>query len=266
MNLYKEAARLSAENVPFSIAIIIESKGSTPRHTGKMIVLEDRRIIGTIGGGFAEKFVIDEAVKAIKEDKSRIVEYKLNSDIKDGIPMLCGGNLKVFIEVNKRRPRLVLLGGGHVNYALSKFAALLDYELIVVEDREEFGNKERFPTAKELYVNADITAAVEKVIIDNNTYIIIATKDADEKSLRKVIDSEAAYIGVIGSRRKAKIIMKHLEDDKFDTGRFERLHLPIGLDIGSETPEEIAVSILAEIMKVKSEATGKSFTDLMQKG
>lgn len=263
MNLYREAGRLIEANTAFALATIIESKGSTPRHSGKMIVLEDGSIIGTVGGGIAERFVIDEAILAIKEDCSKIVEYKLNSELKDGIPMSCGGNLKVFIEVNERKPKIVLIGGGHVNYAMSKFIDLLDYELVVVDDREEFCNKDRYPSASNLYVDEDIEKAVAKVDIDSNTYIVIATKDGDKKSLKEVVYSNAKYIGVIGSKRKVTLLMRDLKEDGIDEEKLDFVHSPIGLDIGTETPEEIAISILAEILKARSGGSGKSFKELL---
>lgn len=262
MNIYSEAGKLSDKNKAFALATIIESKGSTPRHSGKMIVLEDGSIIGTIGGGLAERYVIDEAVEAISDDSSRLVEYKLNSDADGGIQMSCGGNLKVFIEVNQRKPRLVLIGGGHVNYALSKLVEFLDYELVVVEDREEFCNMERYPFASELHVDEVVDKALSNVKIDSNSYVIIATKDYDEKSLRAVIDSDARYIGVIGSKRKVTLLMKNMLESGYSKERLEFVHSPIGLDIGTETPEEIAISIVAEILKARSGKTGNSLKEM----
>lgn len=262
MNLYSEAGKLSNKNQAFALALIIESKGSTPRHSGKMIVLENGDIIGTIGGGLAESYVIQEAVKAIADDCSRLVEYKLNSDAKGGIQMSCGGNLKVFIEVNQRKPRLVLIGGGHVNYALSKLVEFLDYELVVVEDREEFCNKERYPFASELHVDPMVDKALSQVKIDSNTYVVIATKDYDEKSLRAVIDKDPKYIGVIGSKRKVALLMKNMIESGYTKERLSFVHSPIGLDIGTETPEEIAISIVAEILKARSGGSGNSLKEM----
>lgn len=264
MNIFKKAGELEEKNIPFALATIIEAKGSTPRNSAKMIIKEDGSIIGTIGGGLAEAYIIEEGVKVIKNKESKIVEYKLNSSAKDGIHMLCGGNLRVFIEVIASRPKLMIIGGGHVGYALARLAEFINYEVIVVDDREEFANFERYPMAKEISTNPDISKAIEEIDIDEDTYIVIATKDSDEKALRKVIDSNAAYIGMIGSKRKVSIIMKNLQQDNYDKERLDFVHSPIGLDIGSETPEEIAVSILSEIMKVKSGKTGHSNRELMK--
>jgi len=265
LDLYERASELVKANVPFAMATIIESKGSTPRHSGKMIVLEEGGIIGTIGGGLAEKTVIDRALEAIKSGKSEMVEMVLNSDAPDGLPMHCGGGLKVFVEVHVTRPSLVLAGGGHVNMSLYKFALELGYDVVIVEDRASFGNPVRFPEAREIHVHEDMAEAMKLARVDSNTYIIIATKDSDEKALREVIRSDAAYIGVIGSRRKVSIILDHLRQENVDEALLERVHAPIGLDIGAETPPEIAISILAEVLMVMKQASGKSMKELRPK-
>jgi xanthine dehydrogenase accessory factor len=264
LDLFERASELMKSNVPFALATIIESKGSTPRHSGKMIVLSNGDIIGTIGGGLAEKTVIDRAVEALRKGKSELVEMTLNSDIEGGLAMHCGGGLKVFVEVHGARPCLVLAGGGHVNLSLYKIARMLGYDVIIVEDRETFGNWERFPEAREIYVHEDMYLALKSLPIDSNMHIVIATKDSDEKALRAVVESSAAYIGVIGSRRKVRIILEHLKADGFDEALIDRVYSPVGLDIGAETPPEIAISILAEIMKNIAGSTGRSMRELRQ--
>ena len=265
LDLYERASKLVKANVPFAMATIIESKGSTPRHSGKMIVLKDGSILGTIGGGLAEKTVIDRALEAIRSGKSEIVEMILNSDVADGLPMHCGGGMKVFVEVHLTRPTLVLAGGGHVNMSLYKFAIELGYDVVIVEDRETFGSSIRFPEAREIHIHEDMGEAMKLARVDANTYIVIATKDSDEKALRSVIRSEAAYIGVIGSRRKIGIILDHLRQEGVEPAVLERIHAPVGLDIGAETPPEIAISILAEVLKVMKAGTGISMKELRVK-
>lgn len=262
MNIFEEALKLQKQNQSFAIATIIESKGSTPRSVGKMIVKQNTSFLGTIGGGLAEDFVIQEAVQAIEKKQSKIVEYALNSDAQGGIQMLCGGSLKVFIEVVLPSPRLVIIGAGHVGLAVAKLAEMLQYQMVIVDDRKEFANAKVYPMASEIYCEEEITKAVEKVSIDDNTYILIFTKDADERTLRKVIHKDAAYIGMIGSARKTVKIVEHLQSEGISKERLEFVHAPVGLDIGAETPEEIAVSILAEIMKVKNKASGHSLRDV----
>lgn len=263
MSIFKRAAELEEKNVDFAMVTILKAEGSTPRNKAKMIVLPDGKIIGTIGGGLAERYVIDEALEAMNERKSRISYYKLNSDAKDGIKMNCGGNLDVFIEVHNPRPRIFLIGGGHVNLAVAKFADQMGYEVKVVDDREEFANPERFPFATEVYADEDYNKCIGKVKVDEFTCVVIATKDSDEKALRAVIDSNAKYIGVIGSKRKVTIIRQNLLKDGYSEERLDKLYMPIGLDIGSETPEEIAISIIGEIMKDLTFTTGKSLKEML---
>lgn len=265
LDLYERASELVKANVAFAMATIIESKGSTPRHSGKMIILSDGQTIGTIGGGLAEKTVIDRAVEAIRSGVSETVELILNSEAKDGLPMHCGGDMKVFVEVNETRPTLVLAGGGHVNHSLYHFALELGYEVVIVEDRDEFGHPLRFPNAREIFVHEDMGEAMRKVAVHPNMYIVIATKDSDEKALREVVHSDAAYIGVIGSRRKVTIILDHLRQEGVSEALLERVHAPVGLDLGAETPSEIAISVLAEILKVKNGTTGVSMKELRPK-
>lgn len=264
MNLYQEAARLTDQNRRFAWTVITNAKGSTPRNQAHMLVLEDGSIIGTIGGGIAERTVIDEAVEAIRTGSSRTVQLRLNSDAKGGLAMSCGGDLTVFIDVSAARPKLLLIGGGHVNLAVYKLGTFLGYECHIADERPEFASAERYPEAAGLYTASVLADAVAQAPVDSETAVVIATKDADEIALRAVFDRGAAYIGVIGSRRKVTIIRNHLLADDYPRDRVDRVFAPIGLDIGSETPEEIAVSILAEIMKVRAGKSGRSFAEAMR--
>lgn len=261
MNIFKEAARLQEEGTAFAMATIIESKGSTPRNTAKMLVLKDRTIIGTVGGGLAEAYVIDEAVDAIKKGCSKVVEYNLNKEAAGGIQMLCGGILKVFIEVIEKKPEIIMVGAGHVGQAVGRLCEFLDFKLVVVDDRLEFANEQVYPMAKQLAFDEDIVKAIEKVSITDNSYIIIATKDSDLLALKKVIASDTAYIGMIGSRKKVGKVFEELLNNGIPKERLEFVHAPVGLNIGAETPEEIAVSILAEIMKIRNGRNGLSLRE-----
>lgn len=262
MNIFEEAGKLQDQCQTFALATIISSKGSTPRNTAKMIVREDGATTGTIGGGLAEAYTITEALSAIRENRSKVVEYTLNSDAAGGIQMSCGGSISIFIEVIFNKPRILMIGAGHVGLAISKLIDFLDYRLAIVDDREEYANAGRYPKAVEISWNQDISIAVESLPIDGNTYIIIATKDSDLKALKKVIYSCAAYIGMIGSKRKVALVLEQLRSEGIEEERLKVIHAPIGLDIGSETPEEIAVSILAEILVVRNGKTGLSLKEL----
>lgn len=263
MNIFKEAGKLQEQNIPFAIATITEAKGSTPRSTGKMIVLQNGNSIGTIGGGSHEQYIIDQARDAIKKGCSITVNRSLLPRGTDSVGMECGGNITVFIEVVNTRPKLILIGGGHVNLAISKAAELLDFEIQVVENREEFISKERYPMASELHFNKDLAKAISQVNIDKNCYIIIATNHDDITSIRQVVNSPAAYIGMLGSKRKVAIIKQDLKSEGFSQDKISAVYSPIGLDIGAETPEEIAFSVLAEVLMVKNKKQGHSLRILV---
>jgi xanthine dehydrogenase accessory factor len=262
MNLYREAGKLQDQGVAFAIATLLAVKGSTPRNTAKMIIKPDGTIYGTIGGGIVEASVIEAAVTAIRDNRSQTVEYKLDSETTGGIPMLCGGAVTVLIEVVTPQPRIIMIGGGHVGLAVARLTELLGYRLAIVDDRQEFANAERYPMATEISWNPDIVKAIEAIAIDRDSYIVIATKDADLQALEKVITSQAAYIGMIGSRRKAALIREELMAKGVAAERIGSVYTPVGLDIGAETPEEIAVSILGEIIKVRNGKTGGSLRDV----
>jgi len=271
MNIYEEIVRLINDNITFAIASIIESKGSTPRHIGKMIVKLDGSITGTVGGGPSEFFIIQEAVKAIETGLSKVVNYVLNADHEKGINMNCGGELTVFIEVVEAKPKLILIGAGHVGQATAKIGESVGYQIIVIDDRINYADENMYPMAKEIYLSDNIDNAIDKAmetkkgdskVFDNTSYIVIATKDADGSALRKVISGDAAYVGMIGSKRKVKKLLEEIAEEGVSQEKLKLVYAPIGLDIGSETPEEIAVSIMSEIMKVRSKRSGQSLSTI----
>jgi xanthine dehydrogenase accessory factor len=262
MNIFIEASKLQEKNKPFAIATITESKGSTPRHSAKMIIKSDGRIIGTIGGGLAEAYIIEEAVEVIKSRKSKSAIYTLNRDKKDGLAMDCGGKMTVFIEYIGSNTKLVIFGGGHVSLAIAKAANFINYHVTIVENRKEFATSDRFPFVENIICEEDFENAIEQLDIDSETYIVMVTGSFDEIILRKIISSEAAYIGMLGSRRKVATIINNLKKDDFPKSKLDALYAPIGLDLGTESCEEIAISIISEIMMIHS---GKSGTQMKRK-
>lgn len=257
MNIFKEIVKLQEENLDFAIVTIIKSKGSTPRHVGKMVVKDDGSIVGTIGGGPSEKYAIGKAIEAIKNKKSEIIECVLNGDLEGGFKVYCGGSITFFIEVIEKRPNLMIIGAGHIGLALAKIAEGMDYNITIVDDREGYADKNMYPMAKDIFIDLDIAKAVEKANFNLNTYVVIATKDVDESALRQVVKNDVAYIGMIGSKNKGIKVKEHLMEDGVVKEKLDLVNVPIGLDIGAETPEEIAVSIIAEILKVKNNTSGK---------
>jgi xanthine dehydrogenase accessory factor len=253
MLLMEKVAMLTRQNETFALTMIIESKGSTPRHVGKMIVYRDGMIEGTVGGGLAEHYIIEDSVKALQMGKSKIVEYKLNKQAKDGIQMNCGGTLRVFIEVYISRPELVLAGAGHLGYALAKLADFLEYPYCVVDDRVGYCTKERFPNATNIFVNENIGEALLEASPNEKSYVVIVTKDRDDIVLKTALQFPIAYVGMVASKRKVINIFEKLKSEGVTQEQLEQVHSPIGLEIGSETTEEIAISIIGEIIKVSKE-------------
>jgi xanthine dehydrogenase accessory factor len=250
MDIYGLIANAVAKGQSVALATVVHIEGSTPRHVGsKMVVYDDGHIAGTVGGGKMEALVIEAAVEAIAQGTPRMVHFDLR-DLEVGDPGICGGAIDVFVDVTVPRPTLLLAGAGHVAMPVAEIGHMCGFRVVIVDDRADMASEERFPHADERVVG-DIVAALSTSPITPNTYVVIVTRGhaLDEEVLRAVIDSDAAYVGMIGSRRKVRVIFGHLRDDGIDEALIERVHSPIGLDIGSETPAEIAVSILAELIR-----------------
>lgn len=243
-----------------AMATIIRSQGSTPRGSGtSMAVVEDGSIYGTIGGGALEKRVIELCLEAIKEGKNEIVNIPLNTK---GVEMICGGGVEIFIDVYKVKPKLIIVGAGHVGRAIYEIASILDFDIIVFEDRDEFLNEERFPKAKKL-IQGDPKEELQNYNIDGNTYIILASRahKFDEEALETVWDSNARYVGVMGSKKKIITMWKSLMGKGVPEESLNKIYGPVGLDISSGSPEEIAMSIMAEILLVKNGGSLKHMKD-----
>jgi xanthine dehydrogenase accessory factor len=330
---------------PFAVATIMTHKGSTPRTSGsKMIVLKDRTIYGTIGGGLVEALVMDACMELIDKHQSRIKEFSLDKKLKDGLDMVCGGNLTILMEVFAPDPGLTsifkalvslekeekkgflvskidgfsksdfttrkclvlsdttitgqslipkplmdeicdnrftgtfpvlyshgleefiiepvnlsdtlyIFGAGHVGFHLARMAHLIDVQTIVVDDREEFANPERFPHSKAVCVVKKFDTAFDRLSIDESSYIVILTRGHlhDQTVLEQALKTRAAYIGMIGSRAKRNQIYTNLKKKGVSDKTLETIFSPIGLEIHAETPAEIAVSIMGEIIKIKAE-------------
>lgn len=263
MNIYREIVKVQEEKKDFALVTIVKAEGSTPRgEDAKMIVLYTGESIGTIGGGELEAKVIEDAKSAIEKGTSILQEYMLDDRKPEGLAMKCGGDIQVFIEVHKPRPRLVIIGAGHVGKALSDMASLLDFNIIVVDDRAEWANRERFPQASDILVSENISEILEDMIIGQDSYAVIATRGHahDKDALGSVLKKKTKYIGMIGSRKKVKAVFDQLQEEGYLKEDLKEVHSPIGLDLGGESPEEIAVSILAEILKIRYSRDGSSLS------
>lgn len=250
-DIYAELARLSAAGEEAALATVISAEGSTPREEGaKMLVRPDGSILGTVGGGAIEKTVIKDALEVIRKGRPRKIEYRLSA--KGELGMICGGDTEVFIEPITGAPTLFIFGGGHIAVPLAKMAAIVGYKITVIDERPEFADAGRFPDAAEVLIS-EIGPAYASLAIGKGSYIVIVTHGhmGDEAALEGALKTPAKYIGMIGSKTKNKAVFAHLLEKGFTQSDLDRAHAPIGLNIRAQTPEEIAVSILGEMIAVK---------------
>lgn len=252
MEPYSLIAEAVAQGQPVALVTVVRVEGSTPRDVGsKMVVYADGRTAGTIGGGKMEALVTEASVEAIAKGASRLVRYDLH-DPQSGDPGICGGLIEAFVDVIVPRPTLLIAGAGHVAMPVAEVGNLCGFRVVVVDDRANMASEERFPHAAERIVG-DIVETLAGYAITHSTYVVIVTRGhaLDKEALHAVIDAPAAYLGMIGSRRKVRAVFDQLRADGVDEDLVSRVHAPIGLDIGSETPAEIAVSILAELIAIR---------------
>ena len=242
---------------------VVRSRGSTPRHaTSKMLVYPDGHIIGTVGGGELENRVIAEAQKAIQDGESRLLEYSM-ADPQRGDPGVCGGQVEVFVEPIMPKPVLVVVGSGHVGKAVAHLAKWLGFRVAVNDDRPEFCNPQAVPEADEFYT-VPMAELPDHLKITPWTYLVLTTRGVavDVPGLPVLLDSPAAYLGVIGSRKRWLTTRKALLERGISEEKLKRVRSPIGLELKAETPEEIAVSIMAEIIMLRQGGDGKVMVEV----
>lgn len=235
-----------------AFATITKTIGSTPGKMGATIaVFEGGNVMGTVGGGMIEHKVINKCMECLKTEGDCNFEYTLNDS--GNLGMQCGGTAYGYIKVFKPKPKLLVIGGGHIGLALFKIAKNLDFYNVVVDDREEFANTDRFENADEVYAG-DIAKIVGDMEINDNTYVIIATRgyEGDLISLRSVINRNANYIGMIGSRKKWIKVKETLIEENVNEEKLDNVYAPVGINISSNDVEEIAFGIMAEILFVKN--------------
>jgi xanthine dehydrogenase accessory factor len=253
MDLYEEIVRLRKEGRRGAVATIVNVRGSIPSFkTAKMLVRDDGSIVGTIGGGCVEAEVWQAAREVMESEKPRTLTFDLNQNPKYDTGLVCGGTLEVFIEPILPPADLYIFGAGHVASSLYQVARLAGFDITVVDDRETYANRERFPEAHQV-IAEDFEKAGAQLAPSEYSYIVIVTRGHrdDMRILRWAVQTPARYIGMIGSKRKTITIFKELQEEGLAANLFERVHSPVGLDIGAITPEEIAVSITAELIAIR---------------
>src|ERR1700691_3474933 len=250
MDIYEQIVQLRREGRRGAVATITNSRGSIPSfQCAKMLVRDDGSIAGTIGGGCVEAEVWQAAREVIAQEKPRSLSFDLNQDPKYDTGLVCGGTLEIFIEPILPSSLLYIFGAGHVALELFKAARNAGFECIVTDDREAYANAERFPGALQI-IAKDYDKAFADLVPSESTYIVIATRGHrdDMRILRWAVQTPARYIGMVGSKRKVITIFKELQQEGLSEQLFDRVHAPIGLDIGAITPKEIAISITAELV------------------
>lgn len=258
MSIFKALVELEEKNEPAALCTIVKSQGSTPRRdTSKMLVYQDGTIIGTVGGGEMENRVIQEALQALNDGKSRLMEYAMTNP-KRGDPGVCGGQLKIFIEPINPKPIVVVIGTGHVGKAVAHLAKWLGYHVVANDDRPDFCTPEAVPDADEYYP-IPMAELPEQFNITPWTYLVLTTRgvNVDILGLPALLESPAAYIGVIGSRRRWATARKQLLEAGVPEEKLDGVTSPMGLELNAETPEEIAVSIMAEIIMLRRGGDGR---------
>jgi xanthine dehydrogenase accessory factor len=251
MDLYEEIVRLRQQGRKGALATILAAHGAIPSFSSaKMLIRDDGSTVGTIGGGSVESEVIAAARRVIDREKAETMSFRPQGSTDDHLA--CGGSLDIFIEPIAPPTILTIFGGGHVGWNVYRIARLVGMEVVIVDDREACANRERFPEAREVLAES-WDAAFTRLQPTSTSYLLIVTSahHTDLQVLRWAVTTKACYIGMIGAKRKVDGLFRTLEGEGVDASTLGRVHAPVGLDIGAATPEEIAVSIMAEIIAIR---------------
>jgi xanthine dehydrogenase accessory factor len=252
MDLFEEIVRMRKAGQRGALATIVHTNGSIPGYeSSRMLVREDGSIAGTIGGGCVEADVWAAAKEVMAKESPRKMTFQLNNEASYDHGLVCGGTLEVFVEPILPQPVACLFGGGHISMALAKCASAAGFAIVVIDDREQFANHERFPMAQQLYTSYE--SAFSQLQPNASSYLIIVTRGHrdDMRVLAWAVRTPARYIGMIGSRRKVISVYQALEKEGFSPREFVNVYAPMGLEIGALSPEEIALSITAELVAIR---------------
>ncbi|HEX7620474.1 MAG TPA: XdhC family protein [Anaerolineales bacterium] len=256
--IYKALAELESTHQSAAMCTVVKTSGSAPRHsTSKMLVYPDGHFLGTVGGGELENRIRKEALASLQDGQPRLLSYNM-TDPSRGDAGVCGGQVEVFVEPILQPPTVVVLGGGHVGKAVAHLAKWLGYHVVVSDDRPEFCTPESNPDADEFF-NVPMAELPLHLNITQQTALVLTTRgnNLDIAGLPALLESKGGYIGVIGSRKRWSETVKSLNEAGISDEQLRPIHSPIGLGIGAETPEEIAVSIMAEVLMLREGGSGK---------
>jgi len=248
-DIYERIVEIRRAGRRAALATIVKRLGSTPRKDhAKMLFLDDGTFVGSVGGGCVEAAVWEAAQAAIAQGRSQLIRYELNDDDAENEGLICGGTVEVFVEPLLPDPKLVILGAGHLGRAISDVVQPLGFQVTVLDDRSSFATAERFPGAK--VVCQPFESGLGAFNVNADTFVLIVTRGHrhDQIALEQAIQTDARYVGMVGSRRKIAMLVNNLLAKGHSPEAFRRLYAPIGIDIGSETPEEIPISVAAELI------------------
>lgn len=253
MDIFDELVRLRRLGQKCALATIVQVNGSIPSYeSAKLLVREDGSMAGTIGGGCVEAEVWTAAREVIDTEKPRHLTFSLGQDAAYDNGLICGGQLNVFIEPVVPQPRALIFGAGHISKSLSKIANMAGFATTIIDNREAFANRERFPEAEDIHAE-EYEDVFPKLLSNGSTYIMIVTRGHrdDMRVLRWAVTTRSRYIAMIGSKRKVIGVIRELEKEGIPRDAFDRVFAPMGFEIGAVTPEEIAVSVVAEMISIR---------------
>ena len=253
-DIFEEIGRIRREGSEAALATVVGGEKGSPGRTGfRMLVYSDGTILGTVGGGLLEAKIREEALRCLQDKTARLLEYTLDDQSAEGIGVLCGGKVKVFVEPIAGASTVYVFGGGHIAVPLVQFAKALEFSVVVVDDREEFANTKRFPLAEVKL--GDFLTVAKSIDFHADDCVVIITRghQHDEVVLKQCLSTNKlpGYIGMIGSKEKVAATFSHLKQQGVSNELLARVKAPIGLNIGARTPTEIALSIMAEIIAHK---------------
>ena len=259
IDIAREQLRAFDAGKPFATVTIVDAKGTTSRTYSKMLVFADGTALGTVGGSGKEKAAIADAVECIRTGKPALRTY--GGEIRGPDGRACGGEFTMFIEPSPARPRLVVVGGGHVGGAALRLGKFLGYETWLIDDRDEDFLADKIALAARFFPVKDYEADLRAMEVPSDSFVVLCTYShpTDAAALAAMLEKGCAYLGMLGSRKKIGRIFTRLEERGYTPEQLSRVHTPIGLDLGGETPEEVALAILSEIQAVRYGRPGTSF-------
>ena len=255
MDLFEEIVRMRRAGQRGALATIVHTDGSIPSfESSRMLVREDGSTVGTVGGGCVEADVWAAAKEVMQKESPKKMVFHLNNEASYDSGLICGGTVEVFVEPILPQPVVYLFGGGHVSTAVAKAAHLAGFGVAVVDDREAYANRQRFPMAQQVLTTYE--EAFETLQPNGSSYLVIVTRGhkEDMRVLAWAVRTNARYVGMIGSKRKVLSVYKALGKEGYRMEEFERVYAPMGLEIGALSPEEIAISIVSELVAVRRSA------------